>query len=181
MREYCARGVIPEAFRTRGGHWRIRLPLSEKTRVVLGRLRGDWWFGPWDKEDVEGEIEADWAESLLLSQLCQMDEEDFIATPFLPGVNEPSPDECVFVADNSNRTAEPNKEDPDVMKKRMSARLYRSEIYKKVASGASLNPLILIGQVYQFWRKNLRPPTVTEIAQQMRMRRGAYASVVRFL
>src|SRR5437016_6018278 len=62
-REYCKRNLILEAFMTRGGHWRIRLPLSEKTRVVLGRLRGDWWFGPWKKE-VDGEIEPDWAEVL---------------------------------------------------------------------------------------------------------------------
>ncbi len=171
VREYCKSRLIPEAYRTQGGHWRIRLPLSVKTRFRLLKLLGDW---PSGGRDAEGEFEADSAENLLPSQLCQMDEDDFIAKPFLPGIKEPSEQECVFVAHASNCTAEPNKKDSEIMRKREMASRIRSKIYKKVASGASLNPLILIGEVYQFWRKNLRSPKVTEIAKQMRISRGTF-------
>jgi AraC-like DNA-binding protein len=148
------------------------LPFSVKTHLRLLKLRGWPYSGA---QDLEGEIEPDWAEMLVLAQDCEMDLDDFIATPFLPGVNEPDPRECVFVAHNSNRTDEPNKQDPDEIKRREAfASRIRSLIWESLQSGASFNGLILIGQVYQFWQKNLRPPTVGEIAQQMRMSRGAF-------
>jgi excisionase family DNA binding protein len=172
VREYCKRGKIPEAIRTRGGQWRIRRPLSGKTQLFLQKIRGDWPFD--GSSDAEGEIELDWAEMLMLAQLCEMDLDDFIATSYLPGVKEPSQDECLFVAHNSNEAEEPNKEDPGETKKRQAASRIRSAIYERPQSGTSLSGMILIGQVYQFWRKKKRRPTVAEIAQQMHMSRSDF-------
>jgi hypothetical protein len=158
---------------TQGGHWRIRLPLSQKTRVVLGRLRGDWWFGPW-KKDAEGEFEPDWAEMLLLAQFCQMDVDEFVATSYLPGVKEPSEGECVSVPDNSTQTKEPGEQDPNETEKRKNANRIRSAIYERVQKRQSLSDWILAGLVYQFWRKEKRCPTVTEIADLMGISRDTF-------
>lgn len=70
IREYCKRGLIPEGVRSPGGHWKIKKPLSEETRSLLSRLRGDWWFTNNENDD---EFEADIAEDLMLAQLCGMD------------------------------------------------------------------------------------------------------------
>ncbi len=170
VREYCKSGQIPEAFRTQGGHWRIRLPFSVKTRLRLLKLQG--WPSSGDRDAV-GEFELDWVENLALSQLCEMDEDDFVATPFLPGVKEPDPSECVFSPHNTNQAEEPDKQDPEIMKKREVASQIRSGIYGR-QSGRLRSRTVLIGQVYQFWRKNQRPPTVGEIAQQMRISRDTF-------
>src|SRR2546428_13064278 len=41
IRNYCERGLIPEAIRSGkpGSHWHVRLPLSTKTRLVLWILK----------------------------------------------------------------------------------------------------------------------------------------------
>jgi hypothetical protein len=139
----------------------------------LGRLRGDWWFGPLKKE-VEGEVEPDWVEILLLAQLCEMDVDEFIATSYLPGVREPSEGECVSVAHNSSQTKEPDEQDPDITKKREVANRIRSEIYGRIQTGQSLSGLILLGQVYHFWRKEKHCPTVAEVAHLMGITRDTF-------
>jgi hypothetical protein len=173
IREYCKRKLIPEAFLTQGGHWLIRLPLSPKTLVVLGRLRGDWWFGPWKKE-VEGEIESDWAEMLLLAQFCEMDVDEFVATSHLPGVIEPHESECVSVPDDSGHAEGPDEQDLDIIKKRETANRIRSAINERVQKRQFLSDWILAGQVYQFWRKKDRCPTVAEIANLMGISRDTF-------
>jgi DNA-binding phage protein len=44
MRSYCERGLIREAEQTIGGHWRIRLPFSARTRLLFQRLAGNKLF-----------------------------------------------------------------------------------------------------------------------------------------
>ena len=42
IRRWCARGYIPGAYRTRGGHWRVRAPRSRHTLItkILVSTRG---------------------------------------------------------------------------------------------------------------------------------------------
>jgi hypothetical protein len=172
VRQYCKSGLIPEAYRTHGGHWRILLPYSVKTRLRLLKLQGDW---PSGGREAEGEIESDWAEMLVLAQLCGMGLDEFIAAPFLPGVIEPPQDECVSIAHNSNQIDEPIRQDPDEMKKREAANRIRSLIWERLRSGASFDDLIIIGLVYQVWLTNIsRRPTITEIARLMGISRGTF-------
>lgn len=39
LRDLCVKRKIPEAFRTLGGHWRVRLPLSSRTVACLSRRK----------------------------------------------------------------------------------------------------------------------------------------------
>src|SRR6266700_8261094 len=64
VREWCKGGLIQEAYQTRGGHWRIRMPLSGKTRLELHKRSSDWPF----KEgagDLQGDFAPDIAEWLM--------------------------------------------------------------------------------------------------------------------
>jgi hypothetical protein len=80
----------------------------------------------------------------------------------------------VFVAHNSNRTDEPNKQDPDEIKRREAVSRIRSLIWERLRSGASFDYLILIGLVYQFWLTNQSYPTVAKIARLMGISRGTF-------
>src|SRR5207244_345898 len=58
LREWCKKGLIQEAYETRGGHWRIRKPLGSKTLVFLAKRRGEW---PFKGKNVVKTLGKDWA------------------------------------------------------------------------------------------------------------------------
>ena len=77
VREWCKQGLIQEAYKTQGKHWRIRKPISGKTWGFLQKRSSDWrfkkrflkkgkggFYGNWDPEFVE------W---LLLAQIYQVE------------------------------------------------------------------------------------------------------------
>ncbi len=73
MREWCKKGLIPEAYQTPGGHWRIQKPLSIKTRDELEKRRADWPFRGVKGGDIAGDFSEDLAEWLLLAEVYQID------------------------------------------------------------------------------------------------------------
>jgi Helix-turn-helix domain len=145
IREYCKRGKIQEARRPSGGHWRIRQPLSGKTKLFLQKMRGDWPFD--GSKDAEGEFEPDVAGWFMEAQLY-----------------EKNVDQC-FPA--------PELADLEPKKRKAAARIQR-EIYRMVANGESLSSMLLIGWVYQLSLKDEGCPTVGEVADMMGLSRSAF-------
>src|SRR5260370_29163500 len=80
VREWCKQGLIPEAYQTCGGHWRIRMPLSVKTRYQLDKRSTDWPFED-SGEDFQGDWNPEMAEWLMLAQLYQQRLEDDFPVP----------------------------------------------------------------------------------------------------
>src|ERR1043166_603302 len=66
IREWCKQDVIPEASRTRGGHYRISMPLSAQTRFALEKRSRNWPFKN-SGGDLQGDFEPDLAEWLTLA------------------------------------------------------------------------------------------------------------------
>lgn len=145
VREYCKAGKIPEAIRTRGGQWRIRRPFSGKTRLLFAKIRGDWPFdGSSEKED---ELNPEFAEWLVEAQLYEKKLGEYFPEPDLADL-EPS--------------------------KRAAAAQIQCLIWQRLQNGKPLSDLILLGCVYQFWLKNQCCPTVSQIAELMRISRSAF-------
>src|SRR5438093_1086560 len=157
IREWCKKGLIPEAYQTPGGQWRIRMPLSWKTRGWLHRHASDWPFKK-NAGDFEGDSEPDFAEWLLLAQLYECDLREWVPVPYLAEQGEE-------IAQDLTEQAEPEKAS--------KARRIQDEIIRRLKSGESLSDLLLLGWVYQFWRKNQRRPTVAEIGELMGLNRAA--------
>jgi hypothetical protein len=145
IREYCKRQKIPEAIRTRGGHFRIVRPLSGQTRLFLEKLRGGWPFD--GSSDAEGEFEPDYAESLLLAHLYDLDLDEFVSDPV-----------AVY-------------RDP---KKLDAAEKIEKAIFERQGKQKGFSNLILVGSVCRFWRRHKRAPTVQEIANAMRVSRSTF-------
>jgi hypothetical protein len=86
VRKYCKEGLIQEAEQTAGGHWRIRMPLSGKTKNWVYRLKNPspkghrlgFPIGDFDEEDAERLLmaaarDADWLDDALDSELLGND------------------------------------------------------------------------------------------------------------
>jgi Helix-turn-helix domain len=155
-REYCKSGLIPEAFTTHGGHWRIRMPLSVNTRYELEKRQPDWPF----KGKIGG-LEGDWApdlaEWLMLALVYQADIRDPIPVPYLAEL----PD---F----------PHHEESTDDPKESAARKIQDEIIQRLKTGKPFNDFLLIGWVYQYSRQGKDRPTVADIADFMGISRGFY-------
>jgi Helix-turn-helix domain len=158
-REYCKSGLIPEAFRTRGGHWRIRMPLSVKTRYELEKRQADWPFKGM-KGDFGGDWNPDLAEWLLLAQLFEADIRD--AVPVL------------YLAELADHQEELTEHRVGGTGKESNARQIQDLINQRLKTGEPFSDLLLIGWVYQFWRKNDREPTVVEISKLMGISRDTF-------
>jgi hypothetical protein len=156
VREWCKQGLIPEAYGTQGGHWRIRMPLSVNTRYELEKRQPDWPFKG-TIGDLEGEWESDLAESLMLALVYQADIRDPIPVPYLAEL----PD---F----------PHQEGPTDDPKESAARKIQNEIIQRLKTGRPFNDFLLIGWVYQYSRQGKDHPTVREIANLMGISRGFY-------
>jgi hypothetical protein len=156
MREWCKKGLIREAYQTRGRQWRIQTPLSDKTRWELAKRRDDWPFKGKIGKDGDLLDGYEWAELLSL------------AAWYKQPVGEPLP-VLTMAEDVANNGVGSNPiipiiKEPDDEKARM-ARKIQIEIVNRLKKKKSFSDMILLGWVYQFWLKNKRRPTVSEISQ----------------
>src|SRR6266513_2407133 len=69
IREWCKQGLIPEAYRTSGGHWRIQMPLSPQTCSWLEKRSKHWPFRDAKKDGDLSDFEPEFAEWQALAQL----------------------------------------------------------------------------------------------------------------
>jgi hypothetical protein len=150
--------LIPEAYQTRGGHWRIRIPLSVKTRLELEKRRSVWPF-----EEGAGDLQGNWApelaESLLLAQLYQRDIDEGVPVPALA--------ELADLLQEGLIEEEPTDENE------RRARQIQDEIIRRLENGKPFWDMLVFGWVYQFSRRNQRCPTVEEVADLMGLSRPA--------
>jgi hypothetical protein len=158
IREWCKQGVIPEASTTKGHHWRIRMPLSMKTRYELEKRRDDWPFKG-QTRDLQGDFSEDIAERLLLTQFYQLGLYEKPPVPYLAEL----PDVLTkgFIA-------------KPISKKEILARKIQDLIMKRFENGESLSDLLLTGWVYHVWHEKQRCPTVEEIAELMGISRDTF-------
>jgi len=160
IREWCKKGQIPEAYKTRGGHWRIRMPLSAKTRFLLNTRASDWPFKKFGKNgDFQGDWNPEFAEWLMIAQVYQQR----LGEPFpVPTIAEQGDPWWEDIIEQST--------DPRVRK----VRKIQEEILRRIQNDESFSDLLLIGWVYQFWHENGRRPTVSEIAELMGQSRDTF-------
>jgi hypothetical protein len=158
VREWCKQGQIPEAHRTSGGHWRISMPLSGKTRLELEKRCRDWPFEE-GAGDLQGNWEPDLAEWLLLAQLYQVDVSHHVPVPTLAELGE--------LLQQGLIEKEPTDEN-----ERMARRI-QDKIIQTLESRKPFWDLLVLGWVYQLSQKNQRLPTVRDVAERMRLSRSA--------
>jgi hypothetical protein len=158
VREWCKKGDIPEAYKTPGGHWRISMPLSGKTRDLLHRRSSDWPFEK-GKGDMQGEWAPDIAEHLIIAGWYQRCLEQGSPMPPITELEDPF---CDDVFEQST--------DPIVLK----ARAIHDEIMQRLHNKKYIRDLLLTGWVCDFWRKKKRRPTVAEIAEWMGLSKTAW-------
>src|SRR5260370_41740122 len=68
IREYCKQRRIPEAVRTPGKHWRIKRPLSGKTRLLLKLDRHERLFPGCKSETPERELDFERPGNLMTAE-----------------------------------------------------------------------------------------------------------------
>src|SRR5260370_39554173 len=83
IREYCKQGRIPEAVRTPGKHWRIKRPLSGKTRLLLKLDRPERLFPGWKGETPQRQIAFQRAAILMTAQVLACNLDDVVSDPVL--------------------------------------------------------------------------------------------------
>jgi hypothetical protein len=157
VREWCKKGLIQEAYQTPGGQWRIKKPLSWKTRVFLAKRRGEWPF-----KNMKGHEsivdDYQWAEWLMLAQLYQQGLLEDLPVPTL--------------ADADEVIAEPGDE------RAKTARWIQEEIIRRLKNKEPFWDLLLKGWMYQWVnhcsQENPRRPTVTQFAEFMKLTRPAF-------
>ena len=145
IREYCKKGKMPEAIETSGGHWRIRRPLSEKTKWFLAKIRGEWPFD--GSSEVKGEVDSDYAELLATAKALNCNAEDLLTDPEI--------------------------EDRHPEKRQEIAQIKKS-ILDRVIAGKAFPDLPIVGAVDRFWWKYHRTPTVDEIVKEMELSRSTF-------
>jgi excisionase family DNA binding protein len=158
IREWCKKGLIPEAYQTRGGHWRIRMPLSGKTILKLEKRRRDWPFEE-GGGDLQGNWEPELAESLLLAQLYQRSVDEGIPVPAIAELGDLLHQGLI-------------EEEPADENERRARRI-QDEIVRRLETRKPFWDLLVKGWVYQFWLRNQRLPIVEEVAELMGLSRPA--------
>ena len=158
VRDYCKAGKIPEAVRTPGGHWRIRLPLSARTKEFLHRVKGEWPFD--GSKPFEGEFESDVAGWLMDAQLYKKDWQECSPAPDLADLR-PSKREAA-----AKIHAEISKRLNDKAKAVLAAHGPDAPDHL-LDTKALFSDMHLFGFVYQVWLKSEDYPTVEEIAGLM--------------
>jgi hypothetical protein len=160
VREWCKAGLIPEAYETRGGHWRIRMPLSGRTRAWLHRRCSDWPFekgegnmqaAGWTSEIAERLMIAEWYQRCLDEPGRSMPPITALEDPFCGEVFEQSMDPMV-----------------------LTARAIHDQIMQRIQNQEHISDLLLRGWVCHFWREERRRPTVGEIADRMGLSKTAW-------
>ncbi len=147
IREYCKQGRIPEAVRTPGKHWRIKRPLSGKTRLLLKLDRPERLFPGWKGETPQREFDFERAEILMTAQVLACNLDDVVSDPVL-----------------AYRYPERQK---------LIAQIPKAiwDRWKKVKG---FHDLPLIEGIYRFWRSQHRTPTKGEVAKVMRLSRSTF-------
>ena len=177
IRESCKQGLIEEAYQTSGGHWRIRRPLSWRTRVFLAKrkktkksLPKRWSKARWPKEwpfNEEGGgksllSDAELAELLMLHQLYQL--------PFLEDLPVPA-----YWEEEEVDYGIIEKSDPEKVE---GVRRIKAEIQRRLEKAVPFWDLHLHGWMYQLVnhcsQEKLPCPTVTQMAKLMRLSRPAF-------
>jgi hypothetical protein len=158
IRTWCKRGFISEAYKTPGGHCRILMPLSVKTRHWL-ETRSDGC--PFDDNvgDFRRKFAPEFAEWLMLAQLYEQRLDQDFPVPTIAELGDTLRDGKI--ADTSDQRA-------------IKARQIQDEIMQRLEAGKPFSDLILMGLVYQFWHEKKRRPTVAEIAELMGLSRPAF-------
>jgi hypothetical protein len=156
IREWCKQGRIPEAYRTGGGHWRIRIPLSAKTVLELEKRRADW---PFEKGagDLQGDFTTEFVEWLMLAELYQCRLDEHLPIPTIAELGDP-------LWEGIEQSTDP---------KAKKARKIQDEIMRRVQNKEPVSDLLPTGWVYQFWLSNQRLPTVEDVAELMTLSRPA--------
>lgn len=157
VREWCKRGLIREAYRTDGGHLRIRMPLSMETRLWLDKRRYDWPFKGKNVvktgKDFMRVFEPERAEWNALARLYERP------------INEDIPVPYTWEFGDFGENGLPEPRDP----KARIARDIQNEIMRRVRENEPLADVVLIGEVFQwiekFSRVDRRCPTVTQMAK----------------
>ena len=158
VREWCKKGDIPEAYQTPGRHWRIRMPLSKKTRRLLQRRSSNWPFKKKGR-DFQGDWEPDFAEWLTLAQLYQQRLGEPLPVPTIAEQGDPMWEEII------EECTDPRAE---------MAREIQEEIIRRIQNKESFSDMLLTGWVYQFWHEKKRRPTVAELAEFMGKSRDTF-------
>ena len=125
----------------------------------MEKRRDDWPFKGVKLGEIRGDFEEEFAELLTLAQLFRMD------------IRKRAP--VLYLAELGDDSLPESIKQP-VGKKEKLARLIQDRISKRLNTGKSFSDMLLIGWVYQFWRKHKRKPTVTEIAKLMRISRDTF-------
>jgi hypothetical protein len=154
IREWCKKGLIPEAYQTRGGHWRIRMPLSWKTRAWLHRRSKDWPFQK-NAGDWQGDFTAEFAEWLMLAELYQSRLDEDVPVPTIAELGDP-------IWEGIEESTDPRAK---------QARKIQDEIMRRVQNNQSMSDLLTKGWVFQFWLKNQRLPNIADVGELMRLSR----------
>jgi hypothetical protein len=156
MREWCKKGLIQEAYLTRGGHWRIRRPLSWATRVFFAKRRKDW---PFKNEQGPLVSDSEWAELLMLAMLYQQGllEDLPVPTRWEEG--------CDAIPDGFDENGK-------------NARRIQAEIERRLRNQEPFWDWLLIGWTYQWVnhcsQENPPCPTVTQMAKFMGLTRPTF-------
>jgi hypothetical protein len=161
IREWCKKGVIPEARQTSGGHWRIRMPLSGKTLLELEKRHKDSPLNPRNRSssdlcfknarDLQGEWVPDFAEWLMLAQLYQCRLGDDLPVPTIAELGDP-------IWEGIEQSTDPRAK---------MARRIQDEIMQRLETKKPFWDMLVLGWVYQLSRENQRLPTVEEVAERV--------------
>jgi hypothetical protein len=165
MREWCKKGLIEEAYQTRGGQWRIHKPLSMKTCLFLEKRRKDYPFKGKTViktlKDWMWAFEPERAEMHALARLFECEIREDIPVPY-----------TWEWVDYTNGLPKPRNEKEEV------ARKIQREIKRHSRNGESLSGVILISDVYQWIRKfspeDRYSPRVTQLASFVGISRQAF-------
>jgi helix-turn-helix protein len=166
VREWCKRGFIEEAYQTKGGHWRIRTPLSGKTLLELEKRHKDSLLNPRNRysshlcfkkaRDLHGEWVPDFAEWLMLAQLYQCRLGDEFPVPTIAELGGP-------LWEGFEST------DP----RAKMARQIQDEIMQRLETRKPFWDMLVLGWVYQLSRENQRLPTLAKVAERVWLNRPA--------
>ena len=168
VREWCKKGVIPEAYQTRGGHWRIPMALSGKTLLELEKRCRDSPFKKYARNrrsrdlcfkgarDLHGEWVPDFVEWLMLAQLFQCRLGEDLPVPTIAELGDP-----VWEGFES---ADPRAK---------IARRIQDEIIRRLETGEPFWDMLVTGWVYQLSLENQRLPTLAEVAERVWLSRPA--------
>ena len=144
--EYCRRNKIPEATRTPGGHWQIRQPLTENTKLLLRRLAGHRPLSL--SEAFVGDFEPEHAQALALGMLFGVSPEEVVSDPVLIYRHGP--------------------------KKRAIAEEIQRGILRREGTKKTYADITLAALISPFWKQHERRPTIAELAKLMNVSRSTF-------